>query len=67
MDNAPPLTESRTGRDQQRWGEEGQRLVCGCIPFRITAAQEIEVALISNRDKQAWIFPKVRRVYCLDI
>ncbi len=40
--------------------DKGRRLVCGCIPFRVTKTHQIEVALISNRTKEAWIFPKVR-------
>ncbi|XP_031121724.1 nudix hydrolase 17, mitochondrial [Ipomoea triloba] len=48
---------SRTGRNLQRYNK-GQRLVVGCIPYRYTINDELEVLMISSQKGQAMMFPK---------
>mmetsp|Transcript_91788 Transcript_91788/g.148192 ORF Transcript_91788/g.148192 Transcript_91788/m.148192 type:complete len:170 (-) Transcript_91788:721-1230(-) len=50
---------ARQGRENQRYGEEGQRLVAGCIVLRQGAGGALECLMISSaKDPSKWIFPK---------
>ncbi|EDQ89949.1 uncharacterized protein MONBRDRAFT_18868 [Monosiga brevicollis MX1] len=51
------VAPARQGRDNQRYGADGTRLVSGCVPFRCTPAG-LDVLLITNRKKTHWIIPK---------
>lgn len=58
----PVPTQARVGRQHQRYGEAGERLVAGCIPVRTTCKdaglEGVEVLLVSSRGGKAWSFPK---------
>ncbi|PRW58515.1 nudix hydrolase 4 [Chlorella sorokiniana] len=58
----PVPTESRTGRENQRFGAEGERLVAGAIPMRFKPGVEgpegVEVLLITSRRGKGYVFPK---------
>lgn len=63
MSSGEKVLVARTGRCQQRYAENGQRLVAGCIPVRHGFGGALEVMLVSggekSRDKsKGWIFPK---------
>ena len=50
---------AREGRNQQRYTVGGTRLVAGCVPYhRDAATGQVQVLLISNRNKTQWIIPK---------
>ncbi|XP_019053294.1 PREDICTED: nudix hydrolase 18, mitochondrial-like [Nelumbo nucifera] len=60
---------SRTGREFQRYDDEGRRQVVGCIPYRYKTgkspsheamddSQDLEVLLISSQKSHAMLFPK---------
>jgi len=56
---------ARTGRERQRYGTAGERLVAGSVPVRrrselsaSTSASEWEVLLISSRRGNGWVIPK---------
>lgn len=60
---------SRTGRQFQRYNDQGGRQVVGCIPYRLrkphqsspingTVIEEIEVLLISSQKSPKMMFPK---------
>lgn len=55
-------TASRSGRELQRYGADGQRLVAGSIPVRFKPGVEgpegVEVLLISSRKGKGHVFPK---------
>ncbi|GMP32910.1 hypothetical protein CsSME_00006454 [Camellia sinensis var. sinensis] len=62
------LASSRTGRQFQRYNNNGCRLVVGCIPYRFRKTnqshgpghrEELEVLLISSQKGQTLLFPKV--------
>eukprot|EP00802_Teleaulax_amphioxeia_P018629 Tamp_18829.p1 GENE.Tamp_18829~~Tamp_18829.p1 ORF type:complete len:173 (+),score=37.87 Tamp_18829:22-519(+) len=53
--SAPP---PRQGREKQRYGEGGERLVAGCVVLREGADGARECLLISSKDPSKWIFPK---------
>eukprot|EP00754_Rhynchopus_humris_P047336 Rhum_TRINITY_DN6926_c0_g2::Rhum_TRINITY_DN6926_c0_g2_i1::g.21276::m.21276/K07766/E3.6.1.52; diphosphoinositol-polyphosphate diphosphatase len=55
---APPTTPARTGRELQRYREDGKRLVAGGLAIRDTGAALPEVLLITSRKTDAWVFPK---------
>lgn len=54
--------EARRGRQRQRYGEAGERLVAGCIPMRYHGSgrgiDQVEVLLVTRRCGRGWIFPK---------
>lgn len=57
----PLPTASRVGRDKQRYGDGGERLVAGCIPVRLKSnhgPDGVEVLMISSRGGRGWVFPK---------
>jgi len=50
---------SRTGREMQRYSEEGHRLVAGCIPVRlVNGIMEILLVTARHGKSKGWIFPK---------
>jgi diphosphoinositol-polyphosphate diphosphatase len=49
---------ARVGREHQRYGTDGTRLVAGCVPYRISSTGCVEVLLITNRKQTHWIIPK---------
>mmetsp|Transcript_3993 Transcript_3993/g.13996 ORF Transcript_3993/g.13996 Transcript_3993/m.13996 type:complete len:218 (-) Transcript_3993:1038-1691(-) len=55
--SSPTSLTSRVGRERQRYADEGQRLVAGCIPVRVRDG-ELEVLMVSSAHKQGFIFPK---------
>lgn len=59
---APPPTFARQGREQQKYGDDGSRLVAGCIPIRylpgISGAAGVRICLISSRGGKGYVFPK---------
>ncbi|KAL9640230.1 MAG: hypothetical protein Q9164_000417 [Protoblastenia rupestris] len=53
---APKLeTKSRTGRDNQRYGSQGERLVAGVVPL---SADKKKVLLIQSTRRNGWVIPK---------
>lgn len=56
-----PLT-ARQGREHQKYGEGGERLVAGCIPVRFKPGVEgppgVEVLMITSRKGKGHVFPK---------
>ncbi|GBF92992.1 nudix hydrolase mitochondrial [Raphidocelis subcapitata] len=58
----PPPTTARQGRSNQRYSDDGARLVAGCIPVRYKSgsggADDVEVLLITSRGGKGWVFPK---------
>eukprot|EP00775_Hariotina_reticulata_P004482 gene4482-4736_t len=60
----PVPAGARQGRDNQRYGASGERLVAGCIPIRypgeVPTPDTVEVLLISSRGGKGkgWVFPK---------
>lgn len=56
----PVPEQARQGRDQQRYGVSGERLVAGCIPVRTQGpdASQAQVMLITSRGGKGWVFPK---------
>lgn len=55
----PSSPVSRIGRDHQRYGSDGARLVAGTVPFRSVKAGGAEVMLVSSTKTPAsWILPK---------
>ena len=52
------VRSARTGRDLQRWNEDGGRLIAGCIPTRGKGA-ELRIMVIAARGTDAQVtFPK---------
>ncbi|KAF7947288.1 uncharacterized protein EAE97_004537 [Botrytis byssoidea] len=47
--------ESRIGRNNQRYGPEGERLVAGVVPLN---AAKTHVLLIQSTRRNAWVLPK---------
>jgi len=47
--------ESRTGRDNQRYGSQGERLVAGVVPL---SADKTKVLLIQSVRRGGWVLPK---------
>ncbi|TGO33128.1 hypothetical protein BHYA_0264g00010 [Botrytis hyacinthi] len=47
--------ESRTGRNNQRYGPEGERLVAGVVPLN---EAKTHVLLIQSTRRNAWVLPK---------
>jgi len=47
--------ESRTGRSQQRYSENGERLVAGVVPLN---AAKTHVLLIQSTRRPGWVLPK---------
>jgi len=47
--------ESRTGRDNQRYGPQGERLVAGVVPL---SADKTKVLLIQSVRRGGWVLPK---------
>ena len=62
---------ARVGRDKQRYGSDGERLVAGTIPIRVKETESgtrIEVCMISSRGKghgNIWCIPKVSSLFCI--
>jgi diphosphoinositol-polyphosphate diphosphatase len=58
----PQPTFARTGRELQRYSEDGARLVAGCIPVRVKQLPgeqpQLEVMLVTSRAGKGWGFPK---------
>ncbi|KAM7475294.1 hypothetical protein LguiB_022537 [Lonicera macranthoides] len=59
------MTASRTGRQLQRYNNQGSRQVVGCIPYRLRKTnqshilvEELEVLLISSQKSTKMMFPK---------
>ncbi|KAG7008347.1 hypothetical protein G7Y79_00006g019670 [Physcia stellaris] len=48
-------TTSRTGRDNQRYGAQGERLVAGVVPL---SADKTKVLLIQSTRRGGWVLPK---------
>ena len=47
------------GRQNQRYGEAGARLVAGCLPIRARAdGAGVEVLMVTNKHGDGMIFPK---------
>lgn len=59
---APPPTVARQGREQQKYGDDGSRLVAGCIPVRYVKGNNgfegARVCLVSSRGGKGFVFPK---------
>lgn len=53
---------SRVGRHKQRYNENGERLVAGCIPIRfldgLEDAQQAQVCMITTTSGKGLVFPK---------
>lgn len=53
---------ARQGRQQQKYGEDGARLVAGCIPFRylpdVPGPGGVRVLMITSRGGKGYVFPK---------
>ncbi|KAF1916776.1 NUDIX hydrolase domain-like protein [Ampelomyces quisqualis] len=47
--------ESRTGRDNQRYGSQGERLVAGVVPL---STDKYYVLLIQSTRRGGWVLPK---------
>lgn len=58
----PAPTHARQGREQQRYGADGARLVAGCIPVRFTSDDpgpaSVRILMISSRTGKGYSFPK---------
>lgn len=54
---AQPLV-ARTGRERQKYAEDGKRLVAGCIPIRRLDSGELQVLMVSSQRGDGLIFPK---------
>jgi len=58
----PLPTEARQGRQNQKYGRSGERLLAGCIPYRITDEKDVnngvEVLLVTRRNGKGWVLPK---------
>jgi diphosphoinositol-polyphosphate diphosphatase len=58
----PPPTVARQGREQQKYGEDGSRLVAGCIPVRylpdVAGPSGVRVCMINSRNGKGFVFPK---------
>mmetsp|Transcript_321 Transcript_321/g.1196 ORF Transcript_321/g.1196 Transcript_321/m.1196 type:complete len:207 (-) Transcript_321:191-811(-) len=56
----PTPLMSRQGREKQRYTQDSQRLVAGCIPVRDNPRVKggVEVCMVSNRHNDGLIFPK---------
>eukprot|EP01023_Acetabularia_acetabulum_P002419 TRINITY_DN10964_c0_g1_i3.p2 TRINITY_DN10964_c0_g1~~TRINITY_DN10964_c0_g1_i3.p2 ORF type:complete len:192 (+),score=42.07 TRINITY_DN10964_c0_g1_i3:100-675(+) len=58
----PVPEQARTGRQFQRYGEGGERLVAGCIPVKFNDGMEmpenILVLQVTSRNGNGWVFPK---------
>ncbi|GAB4848608.1 hypothetical protein Ancab_003314 [Ancistrocladus abbreviatus] len=58
--------QARTGRHLQRYDKEKQRLVSGCIPYRLrnkngdesSCLEELEVVMVSTPNRHDLVFPK---------
>jgi len=50
------------GRANQRYGDGGERLVAGCIPYRNVpggvGAGSWEVLVVTSSSGKGWVFPK---------
>uniref|UniRef100_A0A061RAN9 Nudix hydrolase n=1 Tax=Tetraselmis sp. GSL018 TaxID=582737 RepID=A0A061RAN9_9CHLO len=58
-----PPTHARQGRQLQRYGANGARLVAGCLPVRwcvtgVRSYETVQVLLISSRGGKGMVFPK---------
>lgn len=47
--------EARTGRDKQRYGPSGERLVAGVVPL---SPDRTQVMLIQSSARKGWVLPK---------
>jgi len=47
--------QARVGRDKQRYGPNGERLVAGVVPL---SADKSRVLLIQNSSRKGWVLPK---------
>ncbi|KAF2768188.1 hypothetical protein EJ03DRAFT_134387 [Teratosphaeria nubilosa] len=47
--------EARQGRDKQRYGPNGERLVAGVVPL---SADRTQVMLIQSSARKGWVLPK---------
>jgi diphosphoinositol-polyphosphate diphosphatase len=59
---APAPTAARQGRERQKYGDDGARLVAGCVPVRFLGgrreAAAARVLLITSRGGRGYVFPK---------
>jgi len=53
---------ARQGRERQKYGEDGARLVAGCIPVRylpdVPGLEGVRVLMVSSRGGKGCVFPK---------
>eukprot|EP00210_Caulerpa_lentillifera_P008413 g8025.t1 len=60
----PIPTQARQGRQNQKYSETGERLLAGCIPYRVIKTDAIndvdyiEVLLVTRRNGEGWVIPK---------
>lgn len=58
----PVPTGARQGRERQRYGKAGERLVAGCIPFqmlkKLDGMCEARILMITSRNGKGFVFPK---------
>jgi len=58
----PPPLPAREGRENQRYSDNGERLVAGCIPVRCDPARPgpagVRVLLVNSRGGKGLVFPK---------
>ncbi|KAK5014523.1 hypothetical protein LTR39_003099 [Cryomyces antarcticus] len=54
QDTSRPM-EARTGRTNQRYGPQGERLVAGIVPL---SADKLYVLLIQSTRRGGWVLPK---------
>ncbi|KAK4902658.1 hypothetical protein LTR17_016591 [Elasticomyces elasticus] len=47
--------EARVGRDKQRYGSKGERLVAGVVPL---SSDRTQVLLIQSSARKGWVLPK---------
>jgi len=47
--------EARVGRDKQRYGPSGERLVAGVVPL---SSDRSQVLLIQSSNRKGWVLPK---------
>eukprot|EP00210_Caulerpa_lentillifera_P003729 g3562.t1 len=59
----PIFTHARQGRQRQRYGEAGERLLAGCVPYRVRRdsrddSELVEILLVTRRNGEGWVLPK---------
>ncbi|EKX54178.1 hypothetical protein GUITHDRAFT_100427 [Guillardia theta CCMP2712] len=58
MNGGDTVIPARQGRENQRYDEEGRRLVAGCIVVRETRGEKECLMISSTKDPSKFIFPK---------